>query len=223
MREKYLLNALPTKFIDLAKDVIEKQIDRLCDNGNTTDKALAKTVYKDDIAILQSLLDEMNNPNQMLTGDLYVLSENLNGTQSTLQNFGKAMPTGESVKWVFLAQDWDKACAIKNRLMGFEPYKPMPTNIAINEHYVLKKNKERYALEVHIYQPQNFGDSWQCDYQMACDLPTFKPIYETVHHKNGLNVLKQAIKSVENELSQFKKLGFEILVNQMVNCNDNTK
>lgn len=40
-----------------------------------------------------------------------------------------------------LAQNWDKACAIKNRLMGFEPYKPMPTNIAINEHYVLKRTK----------------------------------------------------------------------------------
>lgn len=117
MREKYLLNALPTKFIDLAKDVIEKQIDRLCDNGNTTDKALAKTVYKDDIAILQSLLDEMNNHNQMFTGDLYVLSENLDGTQSTLQNFGKPIPQGETIKWVFLAQNFDEASTTSNHFL----------------------------------------------------------------------------------------------------------
>lgn len=117
MREKYLLNALPTKFIDLAKDVIEKQIDRLCDNGNTTDKALAKTVYKDDIAILQSLLDKIDNPHQTAVGQLYAMSENADGTQSTLQNFGKPIVQGETIKWVFLAQDFDEASTTSNHFL----------------------------------------------------------------------------------------------------------
>lgn len=120
MREKYLLNALPTKFIDLAKDVIDKQVEQngvLCDNNNTTDEHLAKIVHKSDGVILQSLLDEMNNPNQMFTGDLYVLSENLNGTQSTLQNFSKPIPQGETIKWVFLAQDFDEASTTSNHFL----------------------------------------------------------------------------------------------------------
>lgn len=164
-----------------------------------------------DIPILKAVADEINNPHQMVVGDLYALSQNADGTETNLQRFGKPILNGETIKWVFLAKDFDEACAIKNQLMGFELYKPMPSNIAAYEHYVLKKNKERYALEVRIYQPQNFDGIWQCDYHTACHLPEFQAIYQTVCHKNGLSVLKQAIKGVQNQLTKFRKLGFKVL------------
>lgn len=154
MSEKYLLNALPSEFIALAKialakDVIDKQVEQngvLCDNNNTTDEHLAKIVHRSDGVILQSLLDKIDNPHQTVVSKLYVLSQNADGTETTLQNFGKPIPQGETIKWVFLAQDFDEACAIKNRLMGFAPYEPMPTNIAINEHYVLKKEQRAVCV-----------------------------------------------------------------------------
>ncbi|WP_066802754.1 hypothetical protein [Moraxella oblonga] len=226
MSEKYLLNALPPKFINIAKSAIEKEIKRetaLVNDDNTPDELLFDIAYGNDIPILQGVLDEMQNPHQMVLGDLYVFSQNADGTETTLQNFGRALPDGETAKWVFLAKDFDEACAIKNQLMDFEPYKPMPKSIAINEHYLLKKNKERYALEVIIYQPQNFGGIWQCDYHIGANMPDFDTIYQTIYDKNGLNVLKSTIKSVENHLTAFRKLGFKVLINQMVNCNDNTK
>ncbi|STZ07469.1 Uncharacterised protein [Moraxella caprae] len=224
--KRHLINTLPPKFINIAKVAIEKEIERhiaLINDNNTPDKLLADIAYGNDIPILQGVLDEMNNPHQTVMGDLYVVSQNADGTETTLQRFGKPIPSGETAKWVFLAKDFDEACAIKNQLMGFEPYKPMPKSIAINEHYVLKKNKERYALEVIIYQPQNFGGIWQCDYHIGANVPDFQSIYQTTYDKNGLNILKNAIKSVENQLTAFRKLGFKVLANQMVNRTNNMK
>lgn len=222
MSEKYLLNVLPPKFVGITKVAIKNEIARhtaLRNDDDTPDEVLAEFDYGNDTWILQMVLDDMSNPHQTVMGDLYVLSQTADGTETTLQSFGKPIPTGETIKWVFLAKDFDEACAIKNQLMGFEPYKPMPTNIAINEHYVLKKNKERYALEVIIYQPQNFGGIWQCDYHIGANMPDFDTIYQTTYDKNGLTVLKSAIKSVENHLTAFRKLGFKVLANQMIDCN----
>lgn len=226
MSEKYLLNALPPKFINIAKSAIIDEIERqtaLRNDDNTPDEVLFNIAYGNDIPILQGVLDEMNNSHQTVMGDLYVVSQNADGTETTLQRFGKPIPSGETVLLVFLAKNFDEACAIKNQLMDFEPYEPMPTNIAINEHYVLKKNKERYALEVIIYQPQNFGGIWQCDYHIGANVPDFDTIYQTTYDKNGLNVLKSAIKSVENHLTAFRKLGFKVSANQMVNRTNNMK
>lgn len=125
MSEKYLLNALPSEFIALAKialakDIIDKQVEQngvLCDNNNTTDKHLAKIVHKSDGVILQSLLDKIDNPHQTAVGQLYVLSQNADGTETTLQNFGKPIPQGETVKWVFLAQDFDEASTTSNHFL----------------------------------------------------------------------------------------------------------
>ena len=226
MSEKYLLNPLPPKFINIAKVAIKNEMAHhtaLRNDDSTPDEVLFDIAYGNDILILKGVLDEMENPYQTVVGDLYVLSQNADGTETTLQSFGKPIPTGETIKWVFLAKDFDEACVIKNWLMGFEPYKPMPKGIAINEHYALKKNKERYALEIIIYQPQNFGGIWQCDYYIGANVPDFDTIYQTTYDKNGLNVLKNAIKSMENQLTVFRKLGFKVLDNQMVDCNDNMK
>ncbi|STZ63140.1 Uncharacterised protein [Moraxella lacunata] len=224
--KRHPINTLPPKFVGITKVAIKNEIARhtaLINDDNTPDEILADIDYGNDIPILKGVLDEMENPHQTVMGDLYVLSQTADGTETTLQRFGKPIPTGETIKWVFLAKDFDEACAIKNQLMGFEPYKPMSKSIAINERYVLKKNKERYALEVIIYQPQNFGGIWQCDYHIGANVPDFDNIYQTTYDKNGLNVLKSAIKSVENHLTAFRKLGFKVLVNQMVNRTNNMK
>lgn len=76
--------------------------------------------YGNHIPILQAVIDEMNNPHQTVVGDLYVLSQNADGTETTLQNFGKPIPSGDKILLVFLAQDFDKAIEIKNRLLGLE-------------------------------------------------------------------------------------------------------
>lgn len=227
MSKRFLLSSIPHKFWWIIKRAIDNQIAHeraLRDDDNTPDEVLAELDYGNDTVILQSVLDELNHKHQWVDGNLYVLSE---GTvdgyiSSTLQIFGQPLPQGEMVKWVFLATDFDEACAIKNRLMDFEPYKPMPSNIAIDEHYVLVKNNERYGVQVCIYQPQHFDDMWQCDYHIDCELLEFRSIYQTVYHKNGLGVLKNAIKDVENVLSEFGKLGFKVAVNQMANHNHST-
>ncbi|MDO4450663.1 MAG: hypothetical protein Q4B79_06890 [Moraxella sp.] len=220
MSKKYLLNALPPKFINIAKSAIKNEIARhtaLRNDDNTPDEILAEIDYGNDIPILKGVLDEMNNSHQTVMGDLYVVSQNADGTETTLQRFGKPIPSGETVLLVFLAKNFDEACAIKNQLMDFEPYEPMPTNIAINEHYVLKKNKERYALEVIIYQPQNFGGIWQCDYHIGANVPDFQSIYQTVYDTNGLAVLEQALKSIKTQLTKFGRLDFKVLANEMSN------
>lgn len=219
MSKRFLLTSIPHKFWWIIARAIENQIaheNALRNDDDTPDEVLAEFDYGNDTAILEMMLDKFNNKNQWVDGSLYALSQNADDTQSTLQLFGREAPQGETVKWVFLAKDFDEACAIKNRLMDFEPYKPMPTNIAIDEHYVLVKNEEQYGLTVCIYQPQNFDGIWQCDYHIFCDLPEFSSIYQTVSHKNGLSVLKSAVKSVENELGEFRRLGFKVMENQMI-------
>lgn len=59
----------------------------------------------------------MSNPHQTVVGQLYVMSENADGTETTLQNFGKPTPQGETIKWVFLAQDFDKASTTSNHFL----------------------------------------------------------------------------------------------------------
>lgn len=62
----------------------------------------------------------MNNPHQTVVGDLYALSQNMDGTETILQLFGKPIPSGDKILLVFLAQEFDKAVAIKNRFLGFD-------------------------------------------------------------------------------------------------------
>lgn len=122
MNEKYLLNPLPSKFIRLAKTAIELEIEReiaLVNDDTTPDEILAEIDYGNDTPILKGVVDEMNNPHQVITGDLYVLSQTADGTESTLQLFGKPIPKDETVLLVFLASDFDKAIEIKNRFLGF--------------------------------------------------------------------------------------------------------
>lgn len=114
MSEKYLLNALPSEFIALAKKIMQQQMNMLYDDNDTTDESLAKIEHKN---ILQSLLDKIDNPHQTVVGQLYAMSENADGTQSTLQNFGKPIVQGETIKWVFLAQDFDEASTTINHFL----------------------------------------------------------------------------------------------------------
>lgn len=72
MSEEYLLNALPSEFIALAKKIMQQQMNMLYDDNDTTDESLAKIVHKSDGVILQSLLDKMSNPHQTVVSKLYV-------------------------------------------------------------------------------------------------------------------------------------------------------
>lgn len=122
MSEKYLLNSLPPKFINIAKVAIENEMAHhtaLTNNDNTPDEVLFGIAYGNDIPILKGVLDEMENPHQTVVGDLYVLSQNADSTETTLQRFGKPIPIGETVLLVFLAENFDKAIEIKNRFLGF--------------------------------------------------------------------------------------------------------
>lgn len=123
MNQKHLINTLPPKFINIAKVAIKNEIERhtaLVNDDNTPDEVLFDIAYGNDIPILKGVLDEMENPHQTVVGDLYVLSQTADGTETTLQNFGKPIPSGDKILLVFLASDFDKAIEIKNRFLGFD-------------------------------------------------------------------------------------------------------
>ena len=213
MTKRFLLTTLSSKFHWIVERAITNQIAHeraLRDDDNTPDEVWAEFDYGNDTVILQIVLDEFNNTHQWVDGNLYVLSEgSMDGyDSSTLQVFGEPIPGGEAVKWVFLAKDFDEACAIKNRLMDFEPYQPMPTNIAIEDTFTASTDSQLIKVDITIYQPQKFDETWQCDYVIKDSGRFLGSDYHSVRGQSGLAVLNQAIQSTKHYLQDLQVQGF---------------
>ncbi len=148
------------------------------------------------------IVDDLNNPNNQTQGVFYQLTTNENNTEYTLQEFGKPINEDEQIVFVFSAKNWTNAMQIKHQFLEFEPYKPMPENTIISQSYQFKdEHGVEHEILATIYQPQQFGEMWQCDYQLA---GYGKTQYETSCSTNGFNVIELAMTTIKERLQQFE-------------------
>lgn len=203
---EYTVLHLPNKFAWLLKDAISHrmaQMQALLDDDNTPDEKLAEIDYGNDKWILEIIYNDLANKNNRVAMDFYQISQNSDATETTLQSFGKPIPTNEKLVMVFSASDVNQAMAIHNQFLGFEPYKPMPETVTATQtlNFIDEQGID-HQLVTTLYHPQQFGEQWQCDYQFA---GYGLQIYETVKADNGFTVLNMAMTAIANAVEQFKR------------------
>ncbi len=202
---------MPPKFICLLKEAVTyriKAMQQLLDNSNTSEEALAKIDYGNDQMVLAMVGDELDNPNNLVQATFYQLSTNQSNTELTLQEFGQSIADDDQIVMVFSSTSWNEAAQIKHQYLGFEPYKPMPENIvAIQSHHYKDQHGIEYGNSIEheitatIYQPQQFGSIWQCDYQLS---GYGEDHYKTVRSSDSFEVVDLAIAAAKTDLKKFE-------------------
>ena len=202
---KTLIIKLPTKFIAILKEALNyriKSMQLLLDNPDTPEEELAKIDYANDQVILTMILDALKNPHNRIDSAFYQLTRNPDKTEMTLQEFGKPIPNDEQLTVVFSAKSFDEALAIKNQFLGFAPYKPMPSIIVAAQVYHYQDQKGlAHEITVTLYQPQQFGLAWQCDYQLQ---GYGESIYETVLADDSFSVIELSMRDIKAHLEHFE-------------------
>ncbi|AWT48094.1 hypothetical protein DLE54_00170 [Psychrobacter sp. YP14] len=203
MNPTLILNISP-KFICLLKEAVAYRINamqQLIDNPNKSEEALEEIDYANDQMVLDMVAHELNNPNNQVEAAFYQLNRNQENTELKLQAFGKPIADDEQLSLVFSAKSWEEAEQINNQFLGFEPYKPMPENIvATQTHYFQDKQGIIHEITVTIYQPQQFGNTWQCDYELS---GYGEERYKTIRSLDSFEVTERAIANLKEELKQF--------------------
>ena len=200
-----LLLTLPAKFLGILKEAVSYRIEsmqQLLDNPDATEEQLAYIDYGNDQVILTMILDDLKNPHNQIDSAFYQLTRNPDKTEMTLQEFGKPIPNDEQLTVVFSAKSFDEALAIKNQFLGFAPYKPMPSNIVAAQVYHYQDQKGlAHEITVTLYQPQQFGLIWQCNYQLQ---GYGESIYETVLANDSFSVIELSIRDIKAHLEHFE-------------------
>lgn len=209
---KTLIIKLPTKFIAILKEALNYRINSmqlLLDNPDTPEEELAKIDYVNDQVILTMIADDLSNPNNQVQADFYQISRNTDKTEMTLQEFGKPIPKDERLIFVFSASSFNEACAINNQFLGFAPYKPMPETIIAKQsyHYIDLQGLD-HVLNTILYQPQQFGFEWQCDYQIE---GYGEQVYQSFTASDSFSVIKLAMQAVEDFISQFEAKNIQLI------------
>lgn len=204
MNPTLLLN-LPMKFFAILREAVNYRVQsmqQLLDNPEATEEQLADIDYGNDKVILAMILDELKNPHNQVKASFYQLTQNPDKTEMMLQEFGKPIHNDEQLTFVFSATSFDEALAIKNQFLGFAPFKPMPSNIVATQiyHYQDEQGLE-HEITVTLYQPQQFGLTWQCDYQLQ---GYGESIYETVTGNDNFAVIEQSIREIKVHVEKFE-------------------
>ena len=200
-----LLLNIPTKFFGILTEAINyriKSMQQLLGNPDSTDEQLAYIDYGNDQVILTMILDALKNPHNQVNSAFYQLTQNPDRTEMTLQEFGKPIPNDEQLTVVFSAKSFDQALAIKNQFLGFAPYKPMPSIIVAAQVYHYQDQKGlAHEITVTLYQPQQFGLIWQCNYQLQ---GYGESIYETVLADDSFSVIELSMRDIKAHLEHFE-------------------
>lgn len=196
----YHLLMLSAKFCAILKHSIQADIQRMqavLDDDNSSDEQLAEIDYGNDQMILKMILDELNQPNHQIQGQLYQLTQNKNATKHHLQYFSELPPDNEQIQFIFSAKNQHEAIAIQQQFLGFAPYQPMPERVISYQHFdFLDTNNQNmiHRFTVKIYEFQHFGEMWQSDIVIQ---GYGEDNHQTIYAENSLNLFKNITQYIE--------------------------